>query len=77
MADQGTHTMTVDTDSGRAKEIGINKPMKIDGNRKRFKNFIYECLFYLTVNEEVYDTDAKRISFILSFMTDKEELLWK
>ena len=63
--------------SNGTKEIGINKPTKFDGDRRKFRNFLQECTFYITVNETVYDTDAKKIAFILSHMTDKEALLWK
>ena len=61
--------------SSNGKEIGINKPTPFTGDRKKIRTFIQETKVYLTINRDVYDTDEKRIAFMLSYMTDKEALL--
>jgi hypothetical protein len=61
----------------KPKEFGINKPTPFTGDRTKVKKFIQECLIYLEVNEGSYSTDKLCISFMLSFMTDKEALDWK
>jgi hypothetical protein len=67
----------MDEQTNGMKEIGINKPTRFNGDQKKIKNFLNECILYLTVNERIHDTDAKKIAFILSYMTEKEALLWK
>src|SRR5271168_156606 len=59
------------------KEIGINKPMPFTGDRKKVGTFVQEAKVYLTINRDVYNTDDKKIAFMLSYMTDKEALQWK
>ena len=63
--------------STNSKEISINRPTVFDGSRKKVKTFLQECDLYLTINASVYDTDKKKIAFVLSFMNEKEALLWK
>ena len=59
------------------KEIGINKPTPFTGDRKKVGTFVQEAKVYLTINKDVYNTDDKKIAFMLSYMTDKEALQWK
>src|SRR5271168_2935914 len=59
------------------KEIGINKPTPFTGDRKKVGTFVQESKVYLTINKDVYNTDEKKIAFMLSYMTDKEALQWK
>ena len=60
-----------------AKEISINRPTVFDGSRTKIRTFLQECGLYLEINQDVYDTAAKKIAFVLSYMTEKEALLWK
>jgi len=41
------------------------------------QEFLQECLVYLGIHEGVYNNDAKKIAFVLSFMMEKEAALWK
>jgi len=68
--------MTTSTIS-KGKEIGINKPTPFTGDRKKVATFIQEAKVYLTINKNIYDNDETKIAFMLSYMTDKEALLWK
>lgn len=56
--------------------IGINKPTPFDGNPKNLNIFIRECRIYLERNDAAYDTDDKKIVFILFHMTEKMQQ-WK
>ncbi|CAA7271267.1 unnamed protein product [Cyclocybe aegerita] len=58
------------------KELRINVPPEFDGNREKFDHFINKCKLYLEINEGVYDTDKKMISYILGLMTKGEAHVW-
>ena len=59
------------------KEIRINQPVPFTGDRNDLESFLQDCLVYLNLNEKVYSNDAKRIAFILSFMTGGTARAWK
>ena len=59
------------------KEIRINNPTEFDGNREHLNSFLQDCHLYLTLNEEIYNTDDKRIIFILSYMMKGTAKAWK
>ena len=59
------------------KEIGINKLTPFTGDQKKIGMFIQEAKVYLTINKDVYNKDESKITFMLSYMTDKEALEWK
>ena len=63
--------------TSNGKEIGINKPTPFTGGQKKIGTFVQESKVYLTINKETYNTDDKKIAFMLSYMTDKEALQWK
>src|ERR1700678_4451062 len=52
------------------KELRINPPTHFTGNQDDLDNFIQDCTLYLTLNRAVYDTDEKKIIFMLSYMTE-------
>jgi hypothetical protein len=58
-------------------EKHFNRPTPFDGNRRKVKVFIQECRSYLQANKKAYETDEDKVSFVLSFMNDKEALKWK
>jgi hypothetical protein len=60
-----------------AKELGLMKPKPFTGKRSKVENFLEDCDVYLELNNKVYDTDAKKIGFVLSLMDSDEVLLWK
>ncbi|KDR77548.1 hypothetical protein GALMADRAFT_23199, partial [Galerina marginata CBS 339.88] len=59
------------------KEIGINKPTPFDGSRTKVKSFLQECALYLSINGNIYNSEPKKIAFILSYMTEKEAKQWR
>ena len=41
------------------------------------KNSSKDIQLYLNINEETYDTDKKKISYMLSFMDDSDAKSWR
>ena len=63
--------------SNETKELRINPPTHFTGNRDDLDNFIQDCMLYLTLNRAVYETDEKKIIFMLSYMTEGSARAWK
>jgi len=57
-------------------ELCIGSPKAFDGSYKKAIQWLNSAMFYLAVNEEVYNTDAKKITFALSYMTKGPTLTW-
>src|ERR1700677_1597579 len=65
------------SNSNETKELRINPPTHFTGNRDDLNNFIQDCTLYLTLNRAVYETDKKKIIFMLSYMTEGTARAWK
>ena len=65
------------TQNNGIKELGINKPTPFTGEQTKVNLFIQEYNVYLTVNRNIYSTEEAKITFILSYLTNKEALQWK
>src|ERR1700678_1509882 len=65
------------SNSNETKELRINPPTHFTGNRDDLDNFIQECTLYLTLNRAIYETDEKKIIFMLSYMTEGTAGAWK
>ena len=50
------------------KEIRINLPKEFFGLQSEAGPFLQDVTLYLTLNQEVYNDDNKKIVFALSFM---------
>ena len=59
------------------RELRIGTPTPFTGNPSKLKLFLQECAMYLEINEEVYNTEAKKIAFILSYMQGGDAFAWK
>ena len=59
------------------KEYNINRPTPFTGDQTKIENFVQECNVYLNINDMIYDTDAAKIAFVLSFITAGEVQKWK
>ena len=74
-------TMTEDTSQIKTepltKEIIINKLTSLTGDRTQVQGFVQVCLDYLQLNKHIYTSDEAKVTFVLSFLTDKEALKWK
>ncbi|KIO00898.1 hypothetical protein M404DRAFT_109614, partial [Pisolithus tinctorius Marx 270] len=49
-------------------ELKIGAPSDFDGNQKNAMSWLYSVQTYLLVNEELYDTDTKKVVYALSYM---------
>ncbi|KAJ3493618.1 hypothetical protein NLJ89_g10975 [Agrocybe chaxingu] len=72
----GPSTTTTSSSTREPKELRINVPPEFDGNRDDFEAFLNKCLLYLAINSGVYDTDQKRIGYVLSLMNKGEAHIW-
>jgi len=52
------------------KELRINPPKVFDGNRDNFIPFIQDAWVYLSLNDKSYNTNQKKIIYVLSFMNE-------
>jgi hypothetical protein len=41
----------------KAKEYGINKPMPFTGDQTKIRQFLQDCLGYVEINQNIYNTD--------------------
>lgn len=48
-------------------EAKIRQPQDFTGDRLKARKFFLDCGIYLNLNSHIYDTDEKKISFVLSF----------
>ncbi|THH07473.1 hypothetical protein EW145_g3346 [Phellinidium pouzarii] len=57
-------------------EIHIGKPNNFDGNKGYAHHFLSSCESYLSLNDQIYNTNKKKIIFALSFMLEKAAGDW-
>ena len=82
MASATTNPFTVTTDLTTMnltprKEYNINQPTPFTSDRMKIKNFVQECNVYLNINDMIYDMNAAKIAFVLSFITAGGAQKWK
>ena len=70
-------TMSMANNSKSAAEVKLNPPKVFSGKRTELNKFLQDVLVYLTVNKEVYNSDKKKIAYLLSFMTEGDAASWK
>ena len=54
------------------KEIRMNYLKPFTGKWDYLNKFLLDCDLYLHINKKVYDEDIKKISFVLTLMTEGE-----
>ena len=59
------------------KKTKLNPPKVFTGKRTDLQRFLQDTFVFLTINKEHYNTDDKKIAFVMSFMTDGDTALWK
>ena len=64
-------------DNMAAKETRINLPKEFTGDRNDVSSFLQDVDLYFIMNSHIYDTDNKKIVFILLFLTDGAAQTWK
>jgi hypothetical protein len=58
-------------------ELKLSPPKAFSGKRDELEDFVQDVQMYLDINEETYDTDKKKIGYMLSFMNDGDAKTWK
>ena len=59
------------------KKTELNPPKIFTGKRTDLQRFLQDTFVFLTINKEHYNTDDKKIAFVMSFMTEGDTALWK
>jgi hypothetical protein len=67
-ATEGTTIHKTITDS-TSKELG-NKPPRFNGDRDKFKHFLFKVTCYLRFHQKSIETDEERILFVITHLTD-------
>ena len=76
MTAPGPGPMNVDN-AKKGQELKLNQPKPFDGKRGDLDEFIQDVQLYLTINDDVYDSDKKKIAYTLSFMSEGDAKSWK
>ena len=59
------------------KKTKLNPPKPFTGKQTDLQHFIQEMFVFLTINKEHYNTDDKKIMFIMLFMNNGDASIWK
>ena len=62
--------------ASKPTELRIGAPEAFDGSYEKATQWLNSVLFYLTVNEEVYNSNAKKIIFALSYVIKGPTSTW-
>jgi hypothetical protein len=54
----------------KASELKLNQPKPFTGKRSEVDDFLQDVELYLEINEEIYNTDKKKIAYALTFMNE-------
>ena len=58
-------------------EIKLNMPSPFSGKRKDLTKFWQDCCVFTSINDEIYNSDIKKITFVLLLPTEGEAASWK
>jgi hypothetical protein len=62
---------------GGGRELKFKSPTAFNGQPKNLASFLKECKLYLQMNRSVYDTNEKKVGYILSLMTEGTAAIWR
>ena len=65
------------TPIGKTTEIKLNLPKVFTGKWTDLNKFIQDVTLYLAINQEAYNNNEKKITFLLSYMTKGGTASWK
>ncbi len=58
------------------KGIKMKLPDSFDGKPIHLAKFLMQCALYLQMNRNIYDTNEKKIAFVISYMDQGPALTW-
>ena len=58
------------------KGLKLNLPKIFNGDQNKFWKFLHTAEIYMGINDKDYDTNLKKIGFILSFLTEGLAKAW-
>jgi hypothetical protein len=61
----------------KTQELKLNQLKAFGRKRDELTEFVQDVQLYLAVNDDVYNTDKKKIAFVLSFMSEGDAKSWK
>jgi len=61
----------------KAKKVKLNLPKPFNGKHENLKMFLQDSQMYILINAETYDTNLKKIAFMLSLMAEGDAASWK
>ena len=63
----------------KAAELKLNQLKPFTGKRNEIDDFLQDVALrlYLEINDEIYNTDKKKIGYTLTFMNEGDAKLWK
>ena len=61
----------------KATELKLNHPKPFTGKRNEIDDFLQDVALYLEINDEIYNTDKKKIGYTLMFMNEGDAKSWK
>ena len=59
------------------RELKINFPKTFNGKPSNLKRFLQDTQLYLQVNNQIYNSDDKKTTFVLFLLTDGPAATWK
>jgi len=65
-----------ETDS-KVKKVKLNLPKPFNGKHENLKMFLQDSQMYILINAETYNTNLKKIAFMLSLMVEGDAASWK
>ena len=71
-----TEQIIVDSEK-KSSELKLNQPKPFTGKQTEFDGFLQDVELYLDINEDIYNTDKKKIEYALSFMNEDDAKSWK
>jgi len=61
----------------KGKKVKLNLLKPFNGKHEKLKTFLQDSQMYLLINAETYETDLKKIAFMLSLMEEGDAASWK
>ena len=68
--------MIIDSEK-KTSELKLNQPKPFTGKWTEFNKFLQDIKLYLDINEDIYNTNKKKIRYALSFMNEGDTKSWK